>query len=67
MAEISNEAVAFFELEDEVSWSEEIPKELPVSRRTYSSIYFRAHSKKNVYSLDPYKLTDFLGDLGGFL
>ena len=30
-------------------------------------MYFRAASKKNLYSLDPYKILDLLGDLGGLL
>ena len=32
-----------------------------------STVYFRASSKMNVYSLDPYKILDLLGDLGGLL
>ena len=33
----------------------------------YSSIYFRMASKRRVYSLEPYKILDLLGDMGGLL
>ena len=31
-----------------------------------SSIYFRADHKNHFYSLEPYKISDLLGDLGGY-
>ena len=33
----------------------------------YSSVYFRMASKRRVYSLEPYKILDLLGDMGGLL
>lgn len=67
MSEIKSEGVNFFEIMDSVNWAEEIPSDVPRKFRTYTSMYFRADSKKRIFSLDPYKLTDLLGDLGGFL
>ena len=32
-----------------------------------STIYFRASSKRRVYSIEPYKILEFLGELGGLL
>ena len=34
---------------------------------TYSNVYFRVASKRRIYSLDPYKILDLLGDMGGLL
>ena len=50
-----------------MKWFEEL--EIPNSdgEITYSDVYFRVASKKNLYSLDPYKILDLLGDLGGLL
>ena len=33
----------------------------------YSSVYFRVASKRRIYSMDPYKILDLLGDMGGLL
>ena len=33
----------------------------------YSAVYFRVASKRRIYSLDPYKILDLLGDMGGLL
>ena len=34
---------------------------------SYSDVYFRVASKRRIYSLDPYKILDLLGDMGGLL
>ena len=51
------------ELSPGTPWSESYEHDDPV----LSSMYFRAGSKNRVYSHDPYKFLDFLGDIGGFL
>ena len=33
----------------------------------YSNVYFRVASKRRIYSLEPYKILDLLGDMGGLL
>ena len=50
-----------------MKWFEELQGPDPLGEITYSDVYFRVASKKNMYSLDPYKILDLLGDLGGLL
>ena len=63
LVEISSEANHFFELSPGSPWNCGFEPEDPV----LSSMYFRSGSKNRVYSHDPYKFLDFLGDIGGFL
>ena len=37
------------------------------TERIYSSMYFKAASKKRMYSMEPYKILTLLGDMGGLL
>ena len=48
------------------SWIENIKVDAE-GDASLSDIYFRVDSKKRVYSLDPYKILDLLGDLGGLM
>ena len=50
-----------------MKWFEELDGPNSDGEITYSDVYFRVASKKNLYSLDPYKILDLLGDLGGLL
>ena len=53
-----------------MKWYEDLPS--PNTKEgggevSYADAYFRVASKKQMYSLDPYKILDLLGDLGGLL
>ena len=58
--EIDREEKKFYELQQGSSWSE------PVSESKFSSVFFRASLKRNIYSSDPYKFLNMLGDIGGY-
>ena len=65
--EIEQIGDSFIEIFGGLKWYEEIPSPNSDGEVTYSDVYFRAASKKHLYSLDPYKILDLLGDLGGLL
>ena len=65
--EIYSQGVPFFEFEAGSTWTETPNTNRGSSSSSFSDIYFRAASKRRVYSLDPYKILDLLGDMGGLL
>ena len=57
----------FIEIFTGLKWLKDLPDPNEDGETIYSDVYFRAASKRNLYSLDPYKILDLLGDLGGLL
>ena len=64
--EIYSNGVPFVEFTAGSAWTE-IPTVNVDGDVSFSDFYLRAASKKRVYSLDPYKILDLLGDMGGLL
>ena len=64
--ELSQEGIQFAEFTGGSNWVEHIKVDAE-GDASLSDIYFRVGSKKHVYSLEPYKVLDLLGDLGGLL
>ena len=62
-AEIREHGDNFAEITPGQSWTEPFEEDDP----KLSTIYFRANFKYRVYSLDPYKILDLLGDMGGLI
>ena len=54
-----------FEPEQRIDYMQNISAETPLEERSYLKIFFRAESKRNVYTREGYDLLTFLGDLGG--
>ena len=76
LVELHNNGVPFVEFSEGSAWSEAIAESSESSassidslngETSHSDVYFRAASKKRVYSMDPYKILDLLGDMGGLL
>ena len=63
--EIESKGVRFFEFEASSPSFQSYKYASEVG--SYSNIYFRVASKRHIYSLDPYKILDLLGDMGGLL
>ena len=60
----------FIEIFEGLKWYEDLPtsnKKQGGGEVSYADVYFRVASKTQMYSLDPYKILDLLGDLGGLL
>ena len=66
LVEISDQGVPFVEFTPGSVWNEKSIKREGRDEH-YSDIYFRAATKKRFYSLEPYKILDLLGDMGGLL
>ena len=64
--EIEHNGVPFLEYRAGSPWVEALN---PASDGEFvlSSAYFRSASHNRIYSLDPYKILDLLGDMGGLL
>lgn len=65
--EITEDQMNFVEHKMGSTWSEPIPAGTALSERTYASVQLKAGSKLHRYSVEPYKILDLLGDMGGFL
>ena len=61
---ISEDFVSFGEFLETALWYDNIIEDENFS---FSNIYFRASSKRRVYSLEPYNIIELLGDMGGLL
>lgn len=66
LVELEQDGKQFVEFTGGSSWIENVKFDAD-GDASYSDIYFRVASKKRVYSLEPYKILDLLGDLGGLL
>ena len=62
-AKLSDDFVPFGEFLETTTWSESSTEE----NYYYSEIYFRASSKRRIYSIEPYNILELLGDMGGLL
>ena len=60
--EIHNDGIPFIEFQSGNLWSDSND-----DADSYSNLYLRTASKRRIYSLDPYKILDLLGDMGGLL
>ena len=60
---LSNSFVPFGEFLETSIWSE-----TSIEESIYdSNVFFRASSKRRIYSIEPYNILDLLGDMGGLL
>ena len=65
--EINTVGNDFIEIFGGLQWFKDYSRPNQEGEAIYADVYFRAASKRNLYSLDPYKILDLLGDLGGLL
>ena len=63
LVEIQDKNVPFIEFTEGSAWTESMTRNYDF----YSTVYFRTAPKMRVYSLDPYKIINLLGDMGGLL
>ena len=63
LVELNSLGDSFAEITPGQSWIEPFDVENPI----FSTVYFRSNSKMRVYSLEPYKVLDLMGDMGGLL
>ena len=63
LVELNSIGDNFAEITHGQPWTEPFDPESPI----LSTVYFRSSSKMRVYSLEPYKVLDLMGDMGGLL
>ena len=63
--ELTDKGEEFIEYTPGGTWTENFEDDDSTS--SYSDIYLRVASRKRFYGLEPYKILDLLGDMGGLL